>query len=359
MQPCDIVVVGGGLAALHAAQRSAQLGLHCVALTGAAPGGLLLSIESVQGLPDRPEGIAGYDLGPMAQEAAMDAGATCLPEEATRIERHGDGWLVHGESTPVQARAIVLAMGCHLRALGLPGEQRLAGKGVSHCASCDGPLLRGRAVAVVGGGDAACQEALTLAGYAGTVHLLVRGDALRARRSWQERIAAQPKIALRLGAVVDEILGDATVSGLRLRGGETLPVPAVFVYAGLVPSSALLRAPAGEAGADDLVALEGGGHVLVDAALRASARGAFAAGTLRAGHDGQAAQAVADGIAAAEAAHRFLQSGAAADWPEAPPFTASSATSSSASATASASASTTAPTTASTTASTTAERTPS
>jgi len=308
---CGIVVVGGGLAGLHAAARAAQLGHATVAFTGPAPGGLLLSIESVQGVPGHPQGVPGYDLGPMAQEAAMDAGARCLAEEATRIERSADGWRVTGETTAVLARAVVLAMGSRLRALGVPGEERLSGKGVSHCASCDGPMLRGRAVAVVGGGDAACQEALTLAAFAERVHLLVRGGALRARPAWRERVAQQPRIDVRFGAVVEEIVGDGVVSAVRLAGGERLPVDAVFVYAGLVPADALLRD-----GAGDLVALAADGHVLVDDGLHASAPGAFAAGTLRAGHDGQAALAIADGVAAAESAHRFLQSGA---WPAASP----------------------------------------
>jgi thioredoxin reductase (NADPH) len=245
----------------------------------------------------------------------MDAGASCLPEEALGIELQEGGWRVRGEATTVQARALVLAMGSHLRALGAPGEQRLAGKGVSHCASCDGPMLRGRTVAVVGGGDAACQEALTLAVFAERVHLLVRGDALKARPGWRERIAQQPKIAVRHGAFVEEIVGDATVAGVRLRGGETLPVDAAFVYAGLVPATALLRGADGASDVGDLVAQDATGHVRVDAMLRTSARGAFAAGTLRAGHDGQAAQAIVDGIVAAEAAHRFLQSGPDDTWP--------------------------------------------
>ncbi|MBL8345915.1 MAG: FAD-dependent oxidoreductase, partial [Rubrivivax sp.] len=203
-------------------------------------------------------------------------------------------------------------------------EERLAGKGVSHCASCDGPMLRGRAVAVVGGGDAACQEALTLAAFAERVHLLVRGDTLKARPAWRERVAQQPKIAARHGAVVEEIVGDTTVGGVRLRGGETLPVEAVFVYAGLVPATALLRSAGGTAGASDLVALDAAGHVRVDARLRTSERGAFAAGSVRAGHDGQAAGAIADGVAAAEAANAFVQAAMAADpadgavWPVAP-----------------------------------------
>lgn len=318
-EACDIVVVGGGLAGLHAAARAAQLGHATIAFAGPAPGGLLLSIEAVQDVPGHPEGIAGYDLGPMAQEAAMDAGATCLGEEATRIERTATGWRVTGESSTAEARAIVLAMGSRLRMLGVPGEERLFGRGVSHCASCDGPLLRGRTVAVVGGGDAACQEALTLAAFAGRVHLLVRGAALRARPAWRAQVTQQPKITVHLGAVVEEIAGDATVQAVCLAGGERLPADAVFVYAGLVPANALLLEPGGSrqgTGAEvPLVALAPDGRVLVDDALQASARGAFAAGTLRAGHGGQAAQAIADGVAAAESAHRFLQTG---QWPTVP-----------------------------------------
>ena len=314
---CDIVVVGGGLAGLHAAARAAQCGRSTVAFAGVAPGGLLLSIESVQGVPGHPEGIPGYDLGPMAQEAAMDAGARCLGEAATRIERTAEGWRVTGESTTTEARALVLAMGSHLRTLGVPGEERLFGKGVSHCASCDGPMLRGHAVAVVGGGDAACQEALTLAAFASRVFLLVRGSALRARAAWQERVAAQPKIEVRLGAVVEEIVGEGTVAAVRLARGDVLPVEAVFVYAGLAPANELLKTPLGPSGqgaGTSLAALDADGRVLVDAHLHTSAPGALAAGTLRAGHDGQAAQAIADGSVAAEAAHRFLQTG---QWPEA------------------------------------------
>jgi thioredoxin reductase (NADPH) len=309
-QRCDVAVIGGGLAGLHAAARVAQLGTRCIAFAGAAPGGLLIAIESVQGLPEHPHGIAGYDLGPMAQEAALDAGATCLAEQATRIEPAAEGWRVTGEATVVEARAVVLAMGSRLRRLGVPGEERLAGRGVSHCASCDAPLLRGRAVAVVGGGDAACQEALTLAACASRVHLLVRGNAMRARAAWQERIAAQPKIALRFASAVDEILGEEAVRAVRLADGTTLGVDGVFVYAGLVPATELLHGLG-----LDAPALADDGRVRVSPALHTTVRGLLAAGTLRAGHDQQAASCIADGRAAAEAAHGFIQSG---HWPAAP-----------------------------------------
>lgn len=302
MQACDEVVIGGGMAGLHAARRAAELGRRCFAFTGIdAPGGLLSAIESIEGLDEHPDGIPGYDLGPIAQDAAMDAGATCLPEQALRIERDGAAWHVHGEWTTLRAQAVVLAMGARLRALGVPGELEFAGKGVSHCASCDAPLMRGRSVAVIGGGDSACQEALAIAASAAEVHLLVRRDALRATPAWQQRIAQQPKIVVHRGASVSAIVGDAGgVTAVALGDGRSIAAHGVFVYVGLEPAVELARG---------LVAIDAQGRIGVDSTLRTGVPGLLAAGTLRAGSDGQAAQAMADGVRAAETAHAYLQSG--------------------------------------------------
>jgi thioredoxin reductase (NADPH) len=297
----DVVVIGDGLTGLTAAARLAGAGRRCTVLGGAAPGGLLLSIESVQGLPEHPDGIPGYDLGPIAQEAAMEAGADCRASRALTVAREGPGFVVSTDSGTLRARAVVLAPGCTLRTLGVDGEARLVGKGVSHCASCDAPLLRGRSVAVVGGGDAACQEALTIARHAGTVHLLVRGDRLRARPEWQQRVAGQARIQVRYGVRVDAILGDTVVTGLRLAGvagpGDTLAVDAVFIYAGLVPDTGWLG---------DWVPREADGHLVVDDRLCTPLPGLFAAGSARAGSNGQAAQAIDDGHAAADAALAYF-----------------------------------------------------
>ena len=300
MNDTDIAVVGGGLAALSAALQAARLGRRCTLFTGPTPGGLLLSIESIQGMPGHPDGIAGYDLGPMTLEAAMDAGAECINDEAERLERDGQQWIVHSTEGDVKAPVVVLASGGHLRSLGLDGEERLFGKGVSHCASCDAPLLRNRPVAVVGGGDAACQEALTLAAHASRVHLLVRGGALAAQKFWQQRVAAQPKIAVRFGVSVEAIVGEDAVRAVRLAGGEELAVDGLFVYAGVVPNTGFLG---------DLVPLDEGGAIVVDAMLRTAVPGLLAAGCVRSGSSGQAAAAAADGIAAAFTAHGFLASG--------------------------------------------------
>ncbi|HWP10646.1 MAG TPA: FAD-dependent oxidoreductase [Ramlibacter sp.] len=303
MNDTEIAVIGGGLAGLSAALQAARLGRRSTVFGGVAAGGLLLSIESIQGLPGHPEGIAGYDLGPMTLEAAMDAGAESVAAEAGKLERDDGHWVVRSAEGSVKAPVVILACGGHLRTLGVPGEERLAGKGVSHCASCDGPLLRNRAVAVVGGGDAACQEALTLAAHASEVHLLVRGAALRAQKVWRDRVAGQGKIAVRFGAAVEEVLGDEAVRGVRLAGGGELAVDAVFVYAGLVPNTSFLA---------DKALLDADGFIVVDEMLRTSLPGLLGAGYARAGNSGQAACAAADGIAAAIAAHRYLDS---AHWP--------------------------------------------
>ena len=301
MTEVDIAVVGGGLAALTAALHAARLGRSCVAFTGDVAGGLLLSIESIEGLPGHPDGTPGYDLLPMTQDDAMDAGAQLLPETATALERDGSTWIVRGAAETLRARCVVLAPGARLRTLGVPGEAEFAGRGVSHCASCDAPLLRGKPVAVVGGGDASCQEALTLAMHASQVHLLVRGAALRARDAWRERVAAQPKIVVHTQTTLEAIVGDTGVRSVRVTGpsgARELAVDGVFVYAGLVPNTGFV---AGVAPLDDAA------RIVVDAALRSPVPGLLAAGCARAGSDGQAAGAAGDGATAAATAHRHLE----------------------------------------------------
>ena len=177
----DVVIAGGGIAGLTAALQCARAGRKTRVLTGPALGGHLLSIERIDGYPGFPDGVPGYDLCPMVQEQAAGAGAEFDAAMVTGIAAHEGRWQVTTAGGDLSARAVVIATGTTTKALGIAGEERLRGKGVSHCASCDAPLMRGRVVAVVGGGDSALQEALTLAQHVAKVILLHRGTALSAQ----------------------------------------------------------------------------------------------------------------------------------------------------------------------------------
>ncbi|MGH7033645.1 MAG: NAD(P)/FAD-dependent oxidoreductase [Stellaceae bacterium] len=303
----DIVVAGSGIAGLTAAMTSARLGRKTLILTGDLLGGQLLSINRIDGFPGFPDGIAGYDLCPIAQEQAQAAGAEMASGELRRLAPCDEGWRI-GTSAgeELTARAVILATGAGLKTLGIPGEDRLRGKGVSHCASCDAPLLRGRVVGVVGGGDSAAQEALALAEAASRVVMLQRGESLTAQAAYRKRILAKPKIELRCNTEIEEILGETQVTGIRVRerssgAAANLELAGVFVYIGLRPNSAAV---------EGVVPLDAGGGILTDGAMRTRLRGVCAAGAVRSGWPGRAASAAGEGAAAAIAADRYLGSNA-------------------------------------------------
>jgi thioredoxin reductase (NADPH) len=202
---------------------------------------------------------------------------------------------------------VIIATGARLKHLGVPGEERLEGRGVSHCASCDAPLLRDQVVGVVGGGDSALQEALTLAESVAEVVVLHRGEALDAQATYQERVLEHPKITIRYRTVVEEILGEEKVAGVKVRdvagdGVEEVELGGVFVYVGLQPNTELLH---------DRLELDQEQRIATDAANRTELPGLLAAGYVRRGSLGQAAISAGDGANAAKAADRYLETG---DW---------------------------------------------
>src|SRR5438874_9231717 len=241
----DVVIAGGGIGGLTAALHAARAGRKTRVLTGPALGGQLLSIERIDGYPGFPDGIPGYDLCPMVQEQAAAAGAEFGATEATRLGAHEGRWRVTTGDGDLLARAVVIATGTTPKTLGIPGEGRLRGKGVSHCASCDGPLMRARIVGVVGGGDSALQEALTLAQYAARVIVLHRGHAFSAQAAYAGRVREHPQIEVRFDTVVEDVLGDGGMTGIRTRtvtDGTVadLEVAGLFVYVGLAPATTWL-----------------------------------------------------------------------------------------------------------------------
>lgn len=298
----DLIVAGGGVAALVAAARAADLGHRTLLLGGSMPGGLLLSIERVEGLPGLPDGIAGYDLCPILQEQAAAAGVESSADDLLRVESVDSEWKVHTPRAAHRTRTLIVATGARLRTLDVPGEAALLGKGVSHCASCDGPLLRGRPVLVVGSGDSAMQEALHLAGHVSKVTMLHRGSEPDGQQHYRDRVLAEPRIEHRFGVTVSAILGRDAVTGVRLRsiedGSESeAEASAVFVYVGLEPNSEVVR---------EWADCDEQGRILVDASMRTASRGLLAAGSVRSGTSGQAVGAAGDGATAAFAVDRYL-----------------------------------------------------
>ena len=299
---CELAIVGGGPAGLAAALLAARHGRSTIVLDPLGAGGALLNQERIEGFPGFPEAVPGYELGPRLQEQAMGAGAALELGEVTRIESRNGDWALLTDSRELVAGAVVVATGTRPRELGVPGEDRLEGRGLSHCASCDGPLYRGKVVAVCGDGDHALVEALELVRHDVRVVLMSPQRALGGQDTYRRRIAETGQIEVRKGTVIEEILGDGQVDGVRVRdlaSGEstTVPVEGVFAYAGRVPNTRLL---------EGLVVLDDDGSVPADGWLQTELPGLFAAGDMRAGAVGQAIAAAGDGATAAVAAHRYL-----------------------------------------------------
>ena len=304
----DLVVIGGGLAGLSAALTGARLGRSVAILTGGAIGGQLVSIEKIEGVPGFSGGVPGYDLCPISQEQADAAGVVFVLAEADALEPEGDGWRIASAEGELRARGVVIATGTSIAKLGVPGEERLVGRGVSECASCDAPLLRGKTAVVAGGGDSAMQEALTLAEHLEKVIMLERGPALTGQASYRDQVTSNPKIEIRVGQEIAEILGEDGVTGVRVReesGDETVQESsAVFAFVGLVPNTGLVQG---------LAPLDETGRLVVDAAMRSPVKGLAAAGNVRQGSPHRAAAAMGDGAAAAVALDRYLAAGAWCD----------------------------------------------
>ncbi|HSF58695.1 MAG TPA: FAD-dependent oxidoreductase, partial [Candidatus Binatia bacterium] len=208
MADYDVVIIGSGLAGLTAGLFAVRQGLSTLIMESNIPGGHLVSIEKIEDFPGFPDGIAGYDLGPAVQRQAADQGVEFQRAEVSALEAQDRLWSVVTEEERHRAKAVIVATGSKLKNLAVPGEEKLMGRGVSHCASCDGPLYNGQVVGVVGGGDSALQETLTLANYVERVLVFHDGEKFSAQQTYQQRILGNTKIMPRHRTVVEEVLGD-------------------------------------------------------------------------------------------------------------------------------------------------------
>ncbi len=296
----DLAVIGSGMAGLSSALQAARMGLRTIVIGDGVSGGQIVNTELIENYPGFAAGVSGIDLVTAVQEQAAASGVEFALGVGQGLTTTVRPFHVLGDGGGWHASAVVVATGGTRRTLDVPGETELTGRGVSECATCDGPFFRGRDVAVIGGGDSAMDEALVLAGMCRTVHLVCRGDDLTGLRVLRDRVASCSQIAVTTGAEVDAIAGDARVTAVRLTGGRELAVSGVFVHIGRDPATAPFTG---------VIPADGAGHLKVDLRMRTEVPGVFAAGECRWYSSRQLAAAAGDGVTAAIAAHDWLRDG--------------------------------------------------
>jgi len=298
----QVIIIGGGPAGLTAGLYCARSGLNTLLIEKGVIGGQITNAERVENYPGFPKGISGIDLGRLIHEQATSYGLETLSAEVIRAMPSQRNNLVSTSEGDFTCEAIIIASGSQFRKLGMPGEDKFVGKGVSYCATCDGPLFKGKTVAVIGGGDAAITEALYLSKFASSVKVIHRRSQLRASKIFQERAMGEPKVEFIWDTVVTQIEGDGIVKQLMLKSTKNdkiaiLELAGVFVAIGSEPNSAQWRG---------LLPLDEGGYIITNELMETKIPGIFAAGDVRHNSARQVITAAGDGATAAISAERFL-----------------------------------------------------
>ena len=302
MDRYEVIIIGGGPGGLTAGLYTSRAGLKSLLLEPGSMGGQMVNATLIENYPGFPEGISGVKLGSLMHQQAVKYGLEVVPAGVTDLSQ-GKYYIVSTTEGSFEAASIVIAAGSEYRKLGAVGEERLAGRGVSYCATCDGFLFRGLEIAVVGGGDTAITDALELSQHAKRVYIIHRRDQLRAGQALQKRAFAHPKLEFIWDTVVEEVLGEELLSGLKLRNVKTdqqatLKVNGVFVAVGIMPNSRSFF---------NILELDDTGYIVTDETMATSSPGIFAAGDIRRNSPRQVATAVGDGVTAAMSAFKYLE----------------------------------------------------
>lgn len=302
MEQYDLVIVGAGAAGLGAAQYGARANLKTLVIEEMAHGGQALLIDKLENYPGIPEPVDGYTWAETMRAQAVDFGASIMSSSVASVRKDGERFVVETGDGPVGAKAVVIATGAKHRHLGVKGEEEFAGRGVSYCATCDGPFFRGKRMIVVGGGDSACDEAMFLSKLADKVVMVHRKDRFRAQKAVAARVLSNPKIEVRFETVLDEIKGTKAVEAAVLRNlssgeVEELPTSAVFVFVGSIPQVDALPPE---------VAKDDSGSIMTNDRMETNVPGLFAAGDVRATPFRQVVTAVSDGAIAAHCAAQYI-----------------------------------------------------
>ena len=302
----DIIIIGGGPAGLTAGIYSARAGMDVLLIESTFSPSLITITDWVENYPGFPEGIGGFELVEKFRQQAINCGLKSVFGDVNGIAREAlnnkDVWKVIADENYF-AHAIIFATGANHAKLGCPGEAEFTGKGVSYCATCDGPFYRDKKVVVVGGGDTAVQEAIFLTKFASKVTLVHRRDSLRATAVLRDRAKANEKIAFELDSVIESINGDKLVEGVTIKNTKTptvknLQADGVFIFTGLIPNTRLL---------EGMASLDPNGYIIVDGDMKTSEPGIFSCGDCNKKLLRQVVTACGEGATAAFSAQHYVE----------------------------------------------------
>jgi len=300
----DVIIIGGGPAGLTAALYCGRARLKTLLLEKATTGGQAATTDVIENYPGFPGGVGGYELTEKMKQQATEFGAVIQEiKPVSSIEADEDVRIIETEDDSFRARTVIIATGVEASTLGVPGEAELRGKGVSYCATCDGAFYRDKAVAVIGGGNAAVEEAVFLTKFASKVYIVHRRDQLRADKIVQERALANDKIEILWESNLKKIVGDAKVEGIVIENKNTherteIELDGVFFYIGSVPNTTFC---------EGVVNLDERDFLVTDEKLMTSMPGVFACGDCRANQLKQVAVAVGEGALAAVEVDKYIE----------------------------------------------------
>ena len=302
----DIVIIGGGPAGYTAGIYAARAALKTLLIEGAGTVSQITITDLIENYPGIPDGINGFYLMQLFKKQALKFSLEILPKDVTAVKKSSTGrgiWEVTAGDKMYKTLSIIAATGAMWRSLGVPGESEFSGRGVSYCATCDGPFYRNRDVIVVGGGDTAIQEALFLTHFARKVTVIHRRDRLRAAGMLQRRAFAESKIEFLWNATLAEILGAEFVTGVKVKDVNTgkiseIAADGAFIFVGRLPYTDIFK---------DLVDMDKTGFLKTDENLKTSADGIFAAGDCRVKLFRQVVTAAGDGANALHSAELYVE----------------------------------------------------
>lgn len=298
----DFIIIGSGVAGLSAAQYGARSNLKTLVLESNAYGGQVLNIFDLENYPGVFPAVNGFDFISTMKNQAENFGASFLTTSINSIDKINNSFLIKTDSATFSAPAVLIATGATHRKLNVPGEDAFAGKGVSYCATCDGPFFRNKRIVVIGGGDAACDEANYLSGLSEYVSIIHRKSTLRAQKAVAERVLKNKNITVHFNTIVKEIQGNTKVESILLQDvisleTRVMPVDGVFIFTGMEPQTKLV----------EMLPKDEAGYIITNDKMETSIAGMFCAGDIRSKPFRQVVTAASDGAIAAHCAEKYIK----------------------------------------------------